>query len=47
MQLGLKSGAKVGTSSIRRKAQLLALRPDIQLVDIRGNTTELSAYPMI
>ena len=37
MQLGLKSGAKVGTSSIRRKAQLLALRPDIQLVDIRGN----------
>jgi len=27
----------VGTTSPRRKAQLLALRPDIQFVDVRGN----------
>lgn len=33
----LKTGAKVGTSSARRKAQLLGFRPDLQLVDIRGN----------
>ncbi len=36
-ELSLKLGARVGTSSPRRKAQLLALRPDLQLVDIRGN----------
>lgn len=30
-------GAKVGSSSLRRRAQLLALRPDLDLVDIRGN----------
>mgnify|MGYP001071406330 CR=1 FL=1 len=35
--LSLKTGAVVGTSSARRKAQLLALRPDLQLKDIRGN----------
>ena len=29
--------AVVGTSSLRRRSQLLALRPDIDLVDIRGN----------
>lgn len=36
---GLKLGEKpvVGTSSARRKAQLLALQPDIQIKDIRGN----------
>src|SRR5881397_3717476 len=33
----LKQGAKVGTSSPRRKAQLLRLRPDLQIVPIRGN----------
>jgi hydroxymethylbilane synthase len=33
----LKQGAIVGTSSSRRKAQLLSYRPDLQLVDIRGN----------
>ena len=33
----LKQGARIGTSSARRKAQLLALQPDIKLVDIRGN----------
>lgn len=33
----LPEGAIVGTSSQRRKAQLLALRPDLQVRDIRGN----------
>jgi hydroxymethylbilane synthase len=33
----LPRGAKVGTSSLRRRSQLLALRPDLELVDIRGN----------
>lgn len=34
---GLKAGAVVGTSSARRKAQMLDFRPDVQLRDIRGN----------
>ena len=33
----LREGAVVGTGSRRRAAQLLALRPDLQIVDIRGN----------
>ena len=33
----LPVGAAVGTSSLRRKAQLLALRPDLNIVDLRGN----------
>jgi len=33
----LPEGAVVGTSSLRRAAQLLALRPDLCLKDIRGN----------
>jgi len=33
----LKKNAIVGTSSARRKAQLLDFRPDIQIKDIRGN----------
>ncbi|HEX2951530.1 MAG TPA: hydroxymethylbilane synthase, partial [Armatimonadota bacterium] len=33
----LPPGAIVGTSSVRRKMQLLALRPDIRIVDMRGN----------
>lgn len=33
----LKEGAVVGTSSPRRAAQLLALRPDLRIVPIRGN----------
>jgi hydroxymethylbilane synthase len=33
----LKPGAVVGTSSPRRKAQLLRLRPDLQIVPLRGN----------
>ncbi|MFZ5943491.1 MAG: hydroxymethylbilane synthase [Bacillota bacterium] len=33
----LPFGAKIGTSSLRRKAQILAVRPDLILEDIRGN----------
>jgi len=33
----LKQGARVGTSSPRRAAQLRRLRPDLQIVPIRGN----------
>jgi hydroxymethylbilane synthase len=33
----IPEGAVVGTSSLRRRSQLLALRPDLDLVDIRGN----------
>lgn len=34
---GLPAGARVGTSSLRRRAQLLARRPDLRIVDLRGN----------
>ncbi|HEV2681560.1 MAG TPA: hydroxymethylbilane synthase [Rhodanobacter sp.] len=33
----LPQGARVGTSSLRRQAQLRALRPDLLLRDLRGN----------
>jgi len=33
----LPRGARVGTSSLRRSAQLLALRPDLTLLPLRGN----------
>lgn len=33
----LPRGSKVGTSSLRRKVQLLYLRPDLELVPLRGN----------
>jgi hydroxymethylbilane synthase len=33
----LPDGAVVGTSSLRRRAQLLALRPDLRVEDLRGN----------
>lgn len=33
----LETGARVGTSSARRAAQLLALRPDLTIVPLRGN----------
>jgi hydroxymethylbilane synthase len=33
----LPRGATVGTSSLRRQAQLLALRPDLKIVPLRGN----------
>jgi len=34
---GLPEGAVVGTASLRRQAQLLALRPDLRVVPLRGN----------
>ncbi|HTM69770.1 MAG TPA: hydroxymethylbilane synthase [Luteimonas sp.] len=33
----LPRGARVGTSSLRRQAQLRARRPDLELLDLRGN----------
>jgi hydroxymethylbilane synthase len=33
----LPAGARVGTSSLRRRAQLRALRPDLEVLDLRGN----------
>jgi len=33
----LPDGAAVGTSSVRRRSQLLAARPDLRIVDLRGN----------
>lgn len=35
--VGLPRGAVVGTGSPRRAAQLLAMRPDLRIADIRGN----------
>jgi hydroxymethylbilane synthase len=35
--MDLPQGARVGTSSTRRQVQLLACRPDLKLVDLRGN----------
>ncbi|TXK18821.1 hydroxymethylbilane synthase [Homoserinibacter sp. GY 40078] len=34
---GLPEGARVGTGSPRRRAQLLQRRPDLEVIDIRGN----------
>ena len=34
---GLKAGAQVGSGSLRRRTQLLQIRPDVSVVDIRGN----------
>jgi hydroxymethylbilane synthase len=34
---GLRPGARVGTGSARRTGQLKALRPDVEVVPIRGN----------
>jgi hydroxymethylbilane synthase len=33
----LPEGARVGTSSLRRQCQLRALRPDLRILDLRGN----------
>ncbi len=33
----LPDNARIGTSSLRRKAQLLAFRPDLKILDLRGN----------
>ena len=39
----LPQGAKVGTSSLRRKCQILQQRPDLEIIDLRGNVgTRLS-----
>ncbi|MDD3287904.1 MAG: hydroxymethylbilane synthase [Alphaproteobacteria bacterium] len=35
--MDLPEGATVGTSSVRRKAQLLAQRPDLKITPLRGN----------
>ncbi len=34
---GLKAGSCVGTSSVRRRAQVLLARPDLKVVELRGN----------
>ena len=36
----LSCGARVGTSSQRRKEQLLGIRPDLSVLDLRGNVDE-------
>jgi hydroxymethylbilane synthase len=42
----LPAGAKVGTGSPRRHAQLLTRRPDLEVMDIRGNVdTRLGKVP--
>lgn len=33
----LPQGARLGTSSLRRRCQMQALRPDLQVIDLRGN----------
>ncbi|MFN7038772.1 MAG: hydroxymethylbilane synthase [Alphaproteobacteria bacterium] len=35
----LKACSVIGTSSARRKAQLIAIRPDLEIVNFRGNVT--------
>ena len=35
--MGLPQGAKIGTASLRRQAQLLSARPDLQIEMLRGN----------
>lgn len=41
--LELPNGARVGTSSLRRQCQIRHLRPDLEIVDLRGNVnTRLS-----
>ena len=42
---GLPAGATVGTSSLRRRAQLARLRPELRLRDLRGNVpTRIRKY---
>jgi hydroxymethylbilane synthase len=45
----LPRGGTIGTSSLRRRAQLLNLRPDLTVVDLRGNVdtrlAKLDAHP--
>jgi hydroxymethylbilane synthase len=43
---GLAVGATVATGSVRRRAQLLTVRPDLQFIDLRGNiNTRLEKIP--
>ncbi len=35
--MAIPAGSRVGTSSLRRRAQLAALRPDLEVVELRGN----------
>lgn len=35
--MAIPAGSRVGTSSLRRRAQLTALRPDLEVVELRGN----------
>src|SRR6185503_15942765 len=43
---GLATGALVATGSVRRRAQLAALRPDLQFTGLRGNIeTRLNRAP--
>ena len=43
---GLAAGATVATGSVRRRAQLVAVRPDLEFVELRGNIhTRLSRIP--
>ncbi len=37
LKWNVKNGATVGTSSARRKSQLIANRPDLNIIDLRGN----------
>ena len=38
-------GSRIGTSSLRRRAQILARRPDLEVVELRGNVdTRLRRY---
>src|SRR5690606_25423922 len=34
---GVPEGARVGTASVRRRSQLLAVRPDLEVEELRGN----------
>jgi hydroxymethylbilane synthase len=39
------TGSRIGTSSLRRRAQILARRPDVEVVELRGNVdTRLRCY---
>lgn len=45
----VSQGAVIGTSSLRRRAQLLYARPDLRVVDVRGNVdtriSKLDSHP--
>ena len=38
--MDLPTGSKIGSSSLRRKSQIRSLRPDLEIVDIRGTINE-------